>query len=146
VIQFEGIVVAEQFGQSIELGGELPVPRLVRAGGHFLGDAFELLLRSEKFIEGGLGFVEERAAGRELRVLLKHAEASAGVQRDLARIRLVLAGEDAEQRAFPGPVRPDKPDPLAGVNLERHAFKERRGVVTARLCRPELLSSRLRRE
>ena len=67
VIEFEGVVMAEQFGEPIELRGELLVLRFVGAGGEFLGDALELLLRGEEFVERGLGFVEERAARREFR-------------------------------------------------------------------------------
>ena len=53
------------------------------------------------------------------------------MQRDLAGVGLVLPGEDAQQRRLAGPVGADEPDPLAGVELERHVLEQRRGVVPA---------------
>ncbi len=37
--------------------------------GQFFGDALELVLRGEQFVERGLGLVEQRAARGELRDL-----------------------------------------------------------------------------
>jgi len=40
------------------------------------------------------------------------------MQLDGAAIRLLGAGQDLEQRRFPGPIRPDQPDSLAGSQLK----------------------------
>ena len=58
VIEFEGVVVAEQFVEAIEPGGELLVLGFIRARRQLLGDALEVPLSGEQFVKGRLGFLE----------------------------------------------------------------------------------------
>src|SRR5262249_5512817 len=51
-------------------------------------------------------------------------DGDAASARDLARFRLELAGDEAEERRLAGAVRPDETDVLAGVYLPGQAGEE----------------------
>ena len=57
------------------------------------------------------------------------AEIDAVADADLAAIRLLLAGQHAEQRRLAGAVRPDHPDNAAGRQREAQALDQQPVVI-----------------
>ena len=67
---------------------------------------------------------------REQRGLLEHQPGAVGPHVDLARRRLVEAGDEVEQRALAAARRAEQADELARRDVEGHAF-ERDDVLAA---------------
>src|SRR5215210_7413705 len=92
----------------------LPVGAL-EVEGRALGAVVELALAElEHLVAAGDLLIERLAGLQRVARLVDIAELHRLADADLAAIRLVLAGDHAEQRRLAGPVRPDHPDDAAG--------------------------------
>ena len=73
--------------------------------------------------------VEDDRAVVEEAILPQHADARALDQRDRPLGRLLVAGEQAHERALARAVGPHQPVTAPGVELQRHAGKQRAGAI-----------------
>ena len=118
-------------------------PREVRAhdpaAGHFSRRAMMVRQLETEAVENLLGLGDELAV---VFVLVRHgdfenrfiagrfaflrqiADARAADERHVARVRLLLAEDDFEQRGFARAVRPDDGDAFAGLERERNVVKQ----------------------
>ena len=84
------------------LGDELAVMLVLVRHGDF----------QDGFVAGGFAFLRQIT------------DARAADERHVARVRLLLAEDDFEQRGFARAVRPDDGDALAGLERERNVVKQ----------------------
>ena len=80
-------------------------------------------------VEPALRFFPQRAAGRELRLLLQVRQPSRWVQLDRAGIGRLQPGEDLQQRRLAGAVGSDQADPFLGADFERDPGQDRLGTI-----------------
>jgi len=130
VVEFKGIVMAEQFAEAIELRAQLLATSFVGTRGQLLGNTLKLGLHGKEFIECRFGLIEQKTPRGEFRQLLEQSQSGTGVEGYLAGVGFIVTGKDANECGLAGPVGADKADPLPGVYLERYIFKEGRGIVT----------------
>jgi hypothetical protein len=128
VINRVSVMVAKQFIESIVSGGEGLVFGLVGGNGERLGRANHVVMGSEKFGEGALGLIEERTTGGKSGMLFEHTNTGAGMETDLAGIRLIQAGEQPHQSRFAGAIRPNQSRTFAVIQLEAQIFKQRLAI------------------
>src|SRR5262245_26239015 len=132
MIDVVGVVVAQQLVEAVVASGEAFVFGLVGGAGQRLGGADHVVVGGEQFIEGGTRLGEESAVRLEQRLLAQQTDAGAGMQADLAVVRAVESGQDAQQRRLAGAVGTDEADTLAGLKLETDILEERPLVEAAR--------------
>ena len=70
------------------------------------------------------GQFEDRLLARRRGLLREITERGILLERDLPHIRRSLIENERKERRFPGAVRPDQPDPIATIHLERDVLEE----------------------
>ena len=95
-----------------------------RRVGQVVLDAIDLGLGLEQRREGERRLVEQRAAGMVEPVLRQIADGERRGPDDRAAVRLVEAGEHAEQRRLAGAVGTGEPDAFAGGDLPGHLVEQ----------------------
>ena len=93
--------------------------------GRAIGAGVDLALAEIEHLVAAGDLLVERLAGIErVARLVDIAELHRLADLDRAVVRLLLAGDHAEQRRLAGAVRPDHPDDAAGRQLEGQAVDE----------------------
>ena len=69
--------------------------------------------------------LEDRPVGRERHILLESRHADPRLAPDRPAIRCNLAVDELQQRRLPASVAADEGDPLARLDLQRHAIEQR---------------------
>src|SRR5690606_8130360 len=87
--------------------------------GHLVLDLAHPLLHLKDRREGEPGLVAQRVIAREVRLLRQVGDAQTSSRDDLARVRMLDTGDDAEHGRLAGAVDADKGDVLPLLNLER---------------------------
>ena len=77
---------------------------------------------------GAAGFVVQRAAGLEAGLLLQVAQMGGRMNGTRSGVRIVLAGQDSQQRGLAAAVGTDQADPIARAKLERDPLQHRLGA------------------
>jgi hypothetical protein len=81
-------------------------------------------------VEGVAGLDKQGSAWLEYRLLLQQCCPRAGMKTHFTHVRLVVAGQDAEQCRFAYPVRSDQANALSGVELEADLLEQRPFIET----------------
>src|SRR5581483_953643 len=108
------------------LGGGVPVERrlVVDAAGHRLLQLSELGLERDEVARPGEDVLAQRELLVERRPLVVEGDAGALLEGQLPSMLVRLAGEDAEERRLPGPVRAGKSHAVAPLDAEGDAVEK----------------------
>ena len=79
--------------------------------------------------------LHDRSLGRSRGLLRKIPATHAALDADRPLVRFVRPQQQRKKRRLPGPVRPDQPDPVAGIDLQRRLLKK--GATGKRLADTE---------
>ena len=85
---------------------------------------FPIVLFLQRGVRFAAGQLEDGLLARRRGLLREIAEGGIFLQRDLPQIRRSLIQYERKKRRLPGPVRPDQPDSIAAVHLQRYILKE----------------------
>jgi hypothetical protein len=85
----------------------------------------------DQLIQGAAGFVKKCSAGLKRWLLPEQGDTSAGMEANFPVVRLILAGQEAQQRRFADSVRPNQADPIANVKLKLDIGKQWPFIKTA---------------
>src|SRR5215471_16608851 len=91
---------------------------------HRMLQMLELVVQLAEPSAAGDGFVQDRPSRHLFDVLTEVPDRQLLRHRHVALVRMLFAGDHAKERRLAGAVRPDEPDLLVGIQLERGVDEE----------------------
>ena len=117
-------MLVEQPGMSID---DLLEPAAILVNGRVRHPGFklaQLILYGCKFGYRRQGLLQHVPAVRHQRFLFQPGPGQPGCPEKFAAIKRDLSRHELHEGRFAGPIRPDKADPLAHLELEAHVLKD----------------------
>ena len=120
VVEVVGVVAVELLLEVVVAGGQAAVLGRRRVGcGQRVGHLQRLVLKRDQLRQRRCGLRPRACGPAPTRAAVRGSRRGPTGAARTSRRRLVLAGEDPQQRRLAAAVGPDQPDPLAGADLER---------------------------